>query len=313
VAACSAVPNKKKEQEQDYHHSSSHNSFTLTHRRFCYYCSSVRNPINTLVSHTETINSIYQSMSNYSSVLLLVALFCIVTRHQANAFAVSRSRFLLGKRSLVSLLENLKREGGDIVSEQRRKHLAELKKEEWVSSSVEYYSKVMREERRKGLGQAPLSYDPSQQEEFLLMAKKHYFALRKIKDGKPFHAEQIYRKIIDELSQEEEGACDYAKLAVTTLLLALLLQRLGDFKATRSVFLNFFRNLMDKDDEECACSAKVLQAYALFEMKRGNPLKSLEIVNLAVRFDKSLAPVLQWKQFQDAKLRTTQTKRGTVQ
>jgi hypothetical protein len=69
----------------------------------------------------------------------------------------------------------------------------------------------------------------------------HYFALRKIKDGKPQHAEQIYRRIIDELLHEEEDGCDHAKLAVTTLLLALLLQRTGDSKNTRSVSLHFFR------------------------------------------------------------------------
>lgn len=51
------------------------------------------------------------------------------------------------------------------------------------------------------------------------------------------------------------------------------------------------------EEKECACSAKVLQAYALFEMKRGNGRKSLEIVEKAVRLDHELKPVLEWKQF----------------
>lgn len=177
-------------------------------------------------------------------------------------------------------------------------------RQQWVDKSLRYYSKVMREERRRNLGQIKeyeeYNYD------FLQLAKKHYFALRKIKDGKPLHAELIYRRIIDELLQEgeeEDGECDHAKLAVTTLLLALHLQRTGDAKSTRSVFLSFFRIVVaeaaKEPDHECACSAKVLQAFALFEMKQGNEKKSLEIVLKAVKLDPTLKPVLKWKQFRD--------------
>ena len=78
------------------------------------------------------------------------------------------------------------------------------------------------------IGQVPPNNDePEYQEQFAILAKKHYFALRKIKSGNLHHAEYIYRKIIDELSHEEDGHCDHAKLAVTTLLLALLLQTNG--------------------------------------------------------------------------------------
>ena len=173
-------------------------------------------------------------------------------------------------------------------------------RQRWFHNSIAYYSKVMREERRRELGQIDdENYDP---QHFQVMAKKHYFALRKIKDGKPAHAERIYRNIIDELLVEEDQEdCDHAKLAVTTLLLALLLQREGHpAKQTRSVFVHFFRMVQDSQ-EECACSAKVLQAFALFEMKQGNTLKSLHIVEKAVRLDPSLRPVLQWKQFRDAR------------
>jgi hypothetical protein len=55
------------------------------------------------------------------------------------------------------------------------------------------------------------------------------------------------------------------------------------------------------EDKECACSAKVLQAYALFEMKRGHSLKSLDLATKAIKLDKSLASILKWKQFRDAK------------
>jgi len=173
-------------------------------------------------------------------------------------------------------------------------------RQDWIDRSLQYYTKVSREERRRRIGQAKDFDTPEYQDTFTVLAKKHYFALRKIKDGKPQHAEQIYRRIINELARDED--CDHAKLAVTTLLLALLLQRTGDAKQTRSVFLHFFRvAILEKDEEatECACSAKVLQAYALFEMKQGNSFKSLQLVNKAVALDPTLQPVLNWKQFRD--------------
>jgi len=175
---------------------------------------------------------------------------------------------------------------------------------QWVDKSLNYYSKVMREERRRNLGQVSSEVLESEEyhEEFLALARKHYFALRKAKDGKPKHAELIYKKIIHELLAEDdqEGGCDHAKLAVTTLLLALHVQRSGgDPKKTRSVFLSFFR-LVNQREEKCACSAKVLVAFALFEMKQGNSLKSLDIVLKAVKLDPTVRPVLNWKQFRES-------------
>ena len=164
----------------------------------------------------------------------------------------------------------------------------------------------MREERRKNLGQV-LEEDlenPAYQDRYMTLASRHYFALRKIKDGKPRHAEVIYRRIIDNLLLEEDDhECDHANLAITTLLLALHLQRTGaSAKQTRSVFLTFFRvvSLAD-EDKECACSAKVIGAFALFEMKKGNTLKSLQLARRAFQLDPTvMQPLLNWKQFRDA-------------
>lgn len=136
---------------------------------------------------------------------------------------------------------------------------------------------------------------------FVELATKHYHARFLIKKGKWSSAEKLYRRIIAELQSEEQ--CDNTKLAVSTLLLALHMQRTGDIKATRAVFLNFFRRITleeEDEEEECTCSAKVLQAYALFEMKNGHSAKSLEIIRRAVRMDEGLSPVLAWKQFRDA-------------
>lgn len=138
---------------------------------------------------------------------------------------------------------------------------------------------------------------------FVELATKHYYARYLIKNKKLTLAEKIYRRIINELEAEESDEdCDNAKLAVTTLLLALHMQRYGDIKATRSVFVNFFRRVAFTEGEEvqCSCSAKVLQAYALFEYKNGHSSKALKIIQKAVRMDENLHPVLRWKQFRDA-------------
>ena len=156
------------------------------------------------------------------------------------------------------------------------------------------------------------SPSPQLDKDFVHLATKHYYARLLIKMGKWSYAEKLYRRIIDELTAEgaDDQECDHTKLAVSTLLLALHVQRTGDVKATRAVFLNFFRRVNQKEEErkendneevhKCSCSAKVLQAYALFEMKNGHSAKSLEIIQRAVRMDESLHPVLGWKQFRDA-------------
>jgi hypothetical protein len=189
------------------------------------------------------------------------------------------------------------------------------RRHEWIGKSVQYYSTVMRKnigrENNDRMQQTPAEeatisserdnepFDP----EFVELATKHYYARFLIKQGKWSSAEKIYRRIIDELAAEEQ--CDNTKLAVSTLLLALHMQRTGDIKATRAVFLNFFRRVALAHEEEdevhkCSCSAKVLQAYALFEMKNGHSAKSLEIIRRAVQMDEGLSPVLAWKQFRDA-------------
>lgn len=186
------------------------------------------------------------------------------------------------------------------------------RKQAWITRSVEYYSTVMRQNREKtssldssaSSSSGPMELvDPLTDKNFVELATKHYYARFLIKNGKLTLAEKIYRRIIDELEAEEEH-CDNTKLAVSTLLLALHMQRFGDVKATRAVFVNFFRRVAltkeDEDEVQCSCSGRVLQAYALFEMKNGHSAKSLEIIQKAVKMDEALKPVLEWKQFRDA-------------
>ncbi|KAL3823863.1 hypothetical protein ACHAXA_004135 [Cyclostephanos tholiformis] len=208
------------------------------------------------------------------------------------------------------------------------------RKTEWIERSVRYYSTVMRKNYVGG-GAAVTSAQKLRQphetssavasvipldgsdrqlqldKDFIGLATKHYYARVLIKMGKWDCAEKIYRRIIEELTDEAAISggkdCDHAKLAVSTLLLALHVQRTGDVRATRSVFLRFFRRVALSDidygsdrDHKCSCSAKVLQAFALFEMKNGLSNKSLEIIRRAVDMDEGLRPVLEWKQFRDA-------------
>ena len=182
------------------------------------------------------------------------------------------------------------------------------RKTQWIGQSLNYYNTIMREEERKSRGQIQLDKATKsvveQRRTNLITAQRLFFARQKIKTGSLHQAERIYRNLIRELMSEEDESCYHAQLAVSTLLLSLLLQRQGDIVETRKTFLSFFR-IISKDEEnghqECSCSAKVMQAFALFEMKQNNVRKSYALAQIAVKMDHQLAPVLQWKQFRDAR------------
>jgi hypothetical protein len=165
-------------------------------------------------------------------------------------------------------------------------------KDIWINNSLNYYNRITR--GAEHVQSSPL---------YLRSAMENYFARGKIKNGKPHHAETIYRRLVDELSRplKEEEDCDFSNLAVPTLLLALLLQREERYDDARTVFEGFSHVLLTSGkSHKCCCSARVLQAHALFEMKQENPTRAVELIFRAVRMDKTLRPVLQWQQFQRA-------------
>ena len=178
--------------------------------------------------------------------------------------------------------------------------LLEERRQKWFNKSIKYYVTVSRMQNTMDSLQGT-----KEEERFLQTAGMHYFALTKIRNKEFKHAEVIYRKLIESsfVERSEKGYCDHASLAVSTLLLALHMQRQGSSeeitKKTRAVFLRFFRLVGEDDVKTCACSAKVLQAFALFEMKRGLSQKSLELIRQAVILDESLAPILKWNKFED--------------
>eukprot|EP00587_Corethron_hystrix_P009028 CAMPEP_0113301816 /NCGR_PEP_ID=MMETSP0010_2-20120614/2886_1 /TAXON_ID=216773 ORGANISM="Corethron hystrix, Strain 308" /NCGR_SAMPLE_ID=MMETSP0010_2 /ASSEMBLY_ACC=CAM_ASM_000155 /LENGTH=297 /DNA_ID=CAMNT_0000155499 /DNA_START=251 /DNA_END=1144 /DNA_ORIENTATION=+ /assembly_acc=CAM_ASM_000155 len=170
------------------------------------------------------------------------------------------------------------------------------KKREWFDKSIRYYG-ILRRMNEESMENVPRDVASN----FLELASEHYFALNKIRDGKLDHAEKIYVRAIDRIQEgdDDHGHCDHSALASSTLLLALLKQRMGDIKGARSVFLKFFRHISETEVDSCSCSAKVLQAYALFEMKQGFSLKSLKLIERAVSLDGNLSNVLRWKQFSE--------------
>ena len=178
-----------------------------------------------------------------------------------------------------------------------------MKKSKWIERSTTYYSTIMRNESRRARGQIKTTILESHQ---IVMAKKLYFARNKMKAGSLNQAEFIYRKLIGDLMEDDDEHCGHAQLAISTLLLALLLlQRKENITETRQVFDTFFSIMYRNIHEhklECTCSAKVFQAYALFEMKQGNVKKADTLAKTAVRMDYELHPLLQWKQFRDAGL-----------
>ncbi len=168
-------------------------------------------------------------------------------------------------------------------------------KNQWISNSLKYYNRITR-------GAEHVQESPT----YLKSAMENYFALEKLRQNKPHHAETIYRRLMDEfnpLNKDGERAevCDFSNLAVPTLLLGLLLQREERYDDARTVF-DGFSHVLDEAgaDHECCCAARVLQAHALFEMKQDNPIRSAELIMRAVRMDRNLRPVLKWKLFRDA-------------
>lgn len=175
-------------------------------------------------------------------------------------------------------------------------HSLSAAKTEWISNSLQYYNSITR-------GAEHVQHSPI----YLKSAMENYFALVKVRDNKPHHAESIYRRLMEEFdprnapagSQMEE--CEFSNLAVPTLLLGLLLQRENRVDDARTVFEGFSHVLDEVGGEhKCSCAARVLQAHALFEMKQDNPARAAELVLRAVRMDSNLRPVLRWKLFRDA-------------
>lgn len=165
--------------------------------------------------------------------------------------------------------------------------------QQWLDDSLLYYNKITRgspQEKRA----TP---------EHIGMAMHTYFAHTKVKGGKSDAAEKIYRRLVEsmmEATTNDDCDCDFGRIAVPTLLLALLLQREKRMNDARVVFEDFHKSVTAAKVVKCSCSARVLQAYALFEMKQENPIKSLEILFSAIRLDKAVRPVLRWKQFRNA-------------
>ncbi|GFH44629.1 hypothetical protein CTEN210_01103 [Chaetoceros tenuissimus] len=186
------------------------------------------------------------------------------------------------------------------TSNYESKRVLQKRQRKWIEQSTHYYTTIMKNEKRRTKGQLKNQHLRQHKKNFQI-AKKLYFARNKIHNGDLSHAEVIYRRLIHELSSEEQD-CDHAQLATSTLLLALLLQRCNRYDETRKMFDDFFHMVHKEEGDvfECVCCAKVIQAYALFEMKQGNKKKSFRLASMAVKMDEDLHSVFRWKQFREA-------------
>ena len=175
-------------------------------------------------------------------------------------------------------------------------HSLSAARTEWISNSLQYYNRITR-------GAEHVQESPT----YLKSAMENYFALEKVRENKPHHAESIYRRLMEEFNPRNNPSairmeeCELSSLAVPTLLLGLLLQRENRFDDARTVFEGFSHILDEQGgDHKCSCAARVLQAHALFEMKQENRVRAAELIIRAVRMDRNLRPVLRWKHFRDA-------------
>ena len=157
-------------------------------------------------------------------------------------------------------------------------------------------------------------------------------------DNRSHQAEKIYAAQLEKLKSAPLEAMDIPAFAATTLLMALHHQRHNkDARKARAVFNYFFKVANDyyvadgrsahspqstslshasaghahthDDGSECfcmgsvdcgeKCTARVLQAFALFESKNSLMPKSKFLIRRAVEYDPSVASLLRWKIFQE--------------
>ena len=100
-------------------------------------------------------------------------------------------------------------------------------KNEWIGNSLQYYNRITR-------GAEHVQQSPT----YLKSAMENYFALEKLRNNKPRHAETIYRRLMDEFNPRQgpfvtkpavdsmhadAEECEFSQLAVPTLLLGVLL------------------------------------------------------------------------------------------
>ena len=249
-------------------------------------------------------------------IVSLITLFCFVSKEELPSVntlfvvvtikAKIMSYLKLSIRICIAICAYLRLSEAFIPHSQtpRKPNTHTLNKNEILEKSVAFYASVSREEKQRERG----LYVPYKEDNAItnkiITAKVLYLARSKIKKGNLDQAERLYRKHINDLEQSNDQ-CDHTQLAVSVLLLTLLLQRKPDsVKETRSAFVNFFRTVTSEHErengqlKECICSAKVLQAFALFEMRQGNKKKAVKLAEMAVEMDPELEPILKWKQFQ---------------
>ncbi|GMH48337.1 hypothetical protein TrVE_jg9369 [Triparma verrucosa] len=180
------------------------------------------------------------------------------------------------------------------------------------SPAIQYYSRILKVE--------PEVLTPHQLRKLESSGRKVFLARKAISDERPHQAEKIYVDIIDQNLSRPKEEINLPELAATTLLLALQQQRNNDKKAARSTFNNFFKIATefysdettirtnpstDHEHEDCicgcgkGCTARVIQAFALFESKNKLRPKSKFLIKRAIEYDRNLESILKWKMFED--------------
>ncbi|GMH54256.1 hypothetical protein TrST_g10509 [Triparma strigata] len=178
-----------------------------------------------------------------------------------------------------------------------------------ADASIRYYTKILKIKNLNELNE-------SQMQQMEVNAKSIYLARKAISREKHQQAEKIYVNLIDRQLERGYEALDVPAFAATALLLALHQQRQGAKKRARATFNLFFRIASDfyADESEFVhsnpsaeeefvsgevCSARVLQAFALFESKEHLMHKSEFLIKKAIEFDPSIKSLLKWKVFSE--------------
>jgi len=219
--------------------------------------------IHSTISTNDRYSCLQQAKRKTNISLLLFSTLVLLSVHRPSAFSCTRQWTPRSQKNAYNAPTMF-------IDSRNKKHSQINRKQKWMNQSSKQLSSFFLEAELKALGNPqPFKNAGSK---ITTTTKVLQIATQKLKSGYLSKPERTYCKIIDDLlTLKEKDEVHHTTLAISTILLAWLLQRMGEMKEARKTFLRFFRIVgMEKRNlEGCAISTKVLEAFTHSEVKQG--------------------------------------------
>ena len=226
-------------------------------------------PSEIFLDHYNGLRRVKQ-IGNLQSLFFFILFFSSI--HSLSAFSCIHNRSPVSQKNTRSSLSM-------VIDSRQNKNNQINRKQKWMNQSFKQLSISVQEAELKALGH-PHVFKSNKSN--MITTKGLQIAQHKLRSGYLSKPEIIYSAIIDDLlNLKEKEEILHTTLAVSTILLAWLLQRMGEIKEARKTFLRFFRiaGMEKRNLEGCVVSAKVLEAFTHSEVKQG---QSYEVVHSTI-------------------------------